>query len=289
MRLLLAAHGPRFATVGVEQAGLLLDLAAVLENFDLAPCLVFDGAHHEPHRIDVLDLAARAQSLARTTHRDVDVAAQAALLHIAVAGADVAQDRTHLAQVDAGLLGGSYVGLGDDLHQGDAGAIEIDERRVRVAVVQALARVLLEVEARDADVARRAVGQVDDDRAMADNRLAELGDLIARRQIGIEIVLAVEHREAVDLGLEGEPGAHRLLDTDLVDHRQHAGHGGVDEADLAVGRGPERRAGAREQLRLRDHLGVDLEADDRLPIAGPALDERAFLHIPLHPRPRPGD
>ncbi len=99
------------------------------------------------------------------------------LLHVAVAGADVAQDRAQLAQVRAGLLGRAQAGLGDDLHQRDARAVEIDERRRRVAVVEALAGVLLEVQPGDADRAGGAVRHVEDEFALADDRLAVLRDL----------------------------------------------------------------------------------------------------------------
>ena len=103
----------------------------------------------------------------RPAHRDVDVGAQAALLHVAVAGAEVAQDGAQLRHVGLGLLGGAHIGLRDDLHQGDAGAVEVDERHGRVAVVHRLAGVLLEVEALDADLDALAVRHVDDDLALA--------------------------------------------------------------------------------------------------------------------------
>ncbi len=48
------------------------------------------------------------------------------------------------------------------------------------------------------------------DRAFADDRILVLRDLIALRQVGIEIVLAVEDRTFVDLSLQTEAGAHRL-------------------------------------------------------------------------------
>ena len=64
---------------------------------DLPPRLVLDGLADEADRIEVLDLAARAQRRARLAHRDVDVGAQIALLHVAVAGAEVAQDAAQLA------------------------------------------------------------------------------------------------------------------------------------------------------------------------------------------------
>ena len=109
--------------------------------------------------------------------------------------------------------------------------------------------------------------------ALADDRLLVLGDLIALRQVGIEVVLAVEHRDQVDLGLQAKAGAHGLGDAGLVDHRQHARHGRIDQRDVAVGLAAERRGGAGEQLGLGGDLGVHLQADHDLPVAGGALDE----------------
>ena len=149
------------------------------------------------------------------------------------------------------LLGRAQVGLRHDLHQRDAGAVEIDEAHRRVLVVQRLAGVLLEMQPLDAD--RRSASpsvEVDDDLALADDRLLVLRDLVALRQVGIEVVLAVEDRAQVDLGLQPEPGADRLLDAFLVDHRQHAGHRRVDQATRGVGLAAEFGRGAGEQLRL---------------------------------------
>ena len=113
----------------------------------------------------------------------------------------------------------------------------------------------------------RLAVDVDLDLALADDRLLVLADLIALRQVGIEVVLAVEDAAQVDRRLEAEPGAHRLLDALGVDHRQHAGHRRIDERDVAVGLAAERGRGAGEQLGLRGDLGVHLETDDDLPVA----------------------
>ena len=127
-------------------------------------------------------------------HRDIDVGAHGTLFHVAVAGAEIAQDRAHLAQELGRFLGRAQVGAADDLHQGDARAVEIDIGVVGMLIVDALARILLEMQALDADLDRVALGMVDDELALADNGLLVLRDLIAGRQIGIEIVLPVEHR-----------------------------------------------------------------------------------------------
>ena len=79
-------------------------------------------------------------------------------------------------------------------------------------VVQALARVLLEMQALDADRDALAAQEIDDHLALADDRTLVLADLIALRQVGIEIVLPVEDRIEIDLRLQPEPGADRLRD-----------------------------------------------------------------------------
>jgi hypothetical protein len=78
--------------------------------------------------------------------------------------------------------------------------------------------------------------------------------------------------------LEAQAGAHRLLDAEFVDHRQHAGHRRVDQRDLAVGLAAEGGRGAGEQLGLGSDLGMDLHADDDFPIANstPLFSEFGF-------------
>ena len=248
VRLLLGAHRPGFALGGIEQAGLLLDPAARLDQLDLAPRLVVDRAADEAHRVQVLDLGAGAERRARPADRDVGIAAQRALLHVAIAGAEVAEDRAQLAHVEDRLLGRAQVGLGDDLHQRHARAVEVDQRRIRALIVQALAGVHLDVQARDADPDAAAVLEVDRERAAADQRPRVLRDLIAARQVGVEVVLALEHRVPVDLGREPEARAHRLLDAKAVERGQHARHAGIDRRDVMVGGAAELGRGAREQL-----------------------------------------
>ncbi len=206
-------------------------------------------------------------------HRDVHVGAQVALLHVAVAGAEVAQDGAQLLHVGRRLVRRAHVGEGDDLHQRRAGAVEVDVGGVRVEVVDRLAGVLLQVQPLDPHREAGAVVALHLDLALADDRVLVLADLIALRQVRIEVVLPVEAGPGVDLRLQAEAGAHRLLDADAVDHRQHARHGGVDQADLLVRPRAEAHRRAGEQLRLRGDLGVHLQPDDDLPGAGAPFDQ----------------
>src|SRR5215471_6970077 len=105
MRLLLAAHGAGHAASGIEQTRFLLYGPPLLQHLYLAPRLVVDRLLNETDGVHVLDLTTRAKRRAGPAHRDIDIAAQAALLHVAVACAEVAQDRAQLAQIGSRLLG----------------------------------------------------------------------------------------------------------------------------------------------------------------------------------------
>jgi len=159
------------------------------------------------------------------------------------------------------------VRLGDDLDQRRAGAVQVDARHPRQPLVQTLAGVFLEVRARDADALERTVIENDVDRPFGDDRQLVLTDLVALRQVRVEVILAREHGTARDARVDREPELHRHPHRLGVQHRQHARIAEVDEIRLRVGRRPVRGGGAREDLRARRQLRVDLESDDRFPRA----------------------
>ena len=134
--------------------------------------------------------------------------------------------------------------------------------------MQALAGVLFEMQPLDADGDGLAVLEIDRHRALADHRRFVLADLIALRQIGIEIVLPVENRLEIDLRFQSQAGADRLPHAFLVDHRQHAGHGRIDQRDMAVRRAAELGGRAGKEFRLGRHLRMHFHADDDFPVAG---------------------
>src|SRR5262249_38526456 len=202
--------------------------ATLPEVADLAPRLGLNRLADEADRIDVLDLTTGSEPLfASPPHRYIHVGAQVALLHVAVAGAEVAQNRAQLRQERLRLPGRAQVGPGHALHQRHASSIEINVGLLGVLVVEGFARVLLQVQALDADTHGLPV-HVHLDRTLPDDRPFVLRDLIALRQIRIEVVLAVEYRDEVDLRVEPEPGAHGLGNARLIDDGQHAGHSRVN-------------------------------------------------------------
>ena len=123
---------------------------------DLARDLVLDRVLHEPKRVDVLELGARAESIfAAAAHRHVRVAAHLALLHVGFGDLEPAHEPMQRAHELGRFFGRVHLGRADDLDERDARAIEIDVRER--TDVRVLAGILLEVDARQPHAADRAV------------------------------------------------------------------------------------------------------------------------------------
>ena len=145
-----------------------------------------------------------------------------------------------------------------------------------------LTRVLLDMNAFNSYFFGRAIGvffvERNLDFALTHDGVVELRNLVALRQIGVEIIFAVKARPAVDLRIDRHAGAHGLTQTFAVGHWQHARHRGVHKADMAVGFGTKAGRGAGKQLGFAGHLRMYLEANHDLPLAGVSLDA-VFRHI----------
>ena len=178
---------------------------------------------------------------------------------------EIAHQRVHLLQIRDRLLGRAHMRLGDDLDQRRAGAIQIHAGQAREALVQRLAGVLFQVRARDPDALDRCRPRARCRRAAADDRQLVLADLVALGQIRIEVILAREHRAPRDARVDRQPELHRHAHRLGVEHRQHARIGQVDQVGLSVGRRAVGGRRAREDLRARRKLGMDLQPDDGFP------------------------
>ena len=117
------------------------------------------------------------------------------------------------------------------------------------AVVDRLAGVLLHVDARDADAPRPAsAAGLDLEPAARREGLLVLRDLVALREVGVEVVLAREDRARVHLAVGGEGHAQRQLDGAAVEHRQRAGQREADRAGVEVRRVAVAHGAGAEQL-----------------------------------------
>ena len=119
-----------------------------------------------------------------------------------------------------------------------------------------LGGVLLEVDAVDPHVAQAAA---------AAQRHVVLGDLVALGQVGIEVVLAVEHRAR---RRAREPSARPIISPKWTARALTTGSAPgqpqAHRAGVGVGRIAERQLAAAEHLRPRLELDVDLQPDDGL-------------------------
>ena len=170
-----------------------------------------------------------------------------------------------LAHVVGRLFRGAQIGFGDDFEQRRAGTVQVDARKPAQTLVHGFARVLLEVRARNADALVLAVGILDEQLAVLDDRQLVLADLVALGQVRVEVVLAREDRTRRHGGVDGQPEHGRHAHDFFVEHGQHARVTEVDQASLRVRLGPVRRRGGRENLALRRELRVDLQPDHGFP------------------------
>ena len=100
--------------------------------------------------------------------------------------------------------------------------------------MQGFARVLLKMQTLNTDFLGRAVGQINFNHAFANNRVLVLRNLIALRQIGIEVVFALKDRVHIDLGIQAQTGAYSLFNAKLVDNRQHTRHARINGRHLRI-------------------------------------------------------
>ena len=161
----------------------------------------------------------------RLAHGDIGVAAERALLHVAGRDTDVAQDLAKGDQIVARFLRGAQIGLPDDLHQGHAGAVQIDQADLAADPIRAVNKppgVFLDVDAGDPRPPRFPAG-LEIEQPLTQSGKIVLGDLVALGEIWVEVILAVELAESRDLAVQREPGQDRGLDRRPVQHRKRPG------------------------------------------------------------------
>ena len=258
--------------VGLVVVGVLLDLAPALVQRDLLADGGLDSPADEAERVHVLQLPAGAQLVgAGRADGDVRVAAQRPFLHARVGDAERDDRLAEQLEEALRLLGGVEVGLRDDLDERRPAAVEVDQRAVgadlaagAAAEVHGLGGVLFEMRANEADLeafgARHCQGAADAERQVV------LGDLVALRVVGVEVVLPAEDRARGDLGAEREAELDRPLDRRAIRDGERAGMGQADRAGARVLGRAEAGLAAAEHLRPRLQVDVDLQADHRLPV-----------------------
>ena len=161
MRFFLCTHRNRSFSVTVPEARFLNYTATAFNQIDLAFDFVVDRGSKKAERVDVFQF--RARSIFRRVgfaDRDVCVAAQTTLVHVAVANIDVLENLFEPLQIFLRFGGRAYVRVSHDFNKRRTAAIEIDMRvaiGVRESFVERLSRVFFHVDSLDPDSPRPAV------------------------------------------------------------------------------------------------------------------------------------
>lgn len=124
-----------------------------------------------------------------------------------------------------------------------------------------LARVVLHVDAGDADAAHPAVGLNIQITLLANGQL-KLRNLIAGGQIRIKIIFPGENGTPVHRAVGGQAHQGSVVHCLAVGHGQGPRHAGADFADVGVGGLPKGGGAGTEQLGGRGQLHVHFQADD---------------------------
>ena len=198
MRVFLGAHGTGFAFDRVKQTGFLIYLAAIFKDRNLATCLIFNRLSDEADRVHILDFATCTEFAAGTTHGNVHIHTHGALIHIAVTCSKIANNGPQFGHISLSFIRRAHIRFGNDLHQRNAGTVQINKRHGWMLIVHGFSCILLQMQAFNADFNFfeitffiRANRNVDD--PLPNNWVFELGYLITLRQIRIEIVLTIKY------------------------------------------------------------------------------------------------
>ncbi len=270
--LLRAVHGEAVG-VGVVVVRRLDERLPRLVRGDLLAERRLDRAADERERVHVLDLPARPVALLPAlAHRDVDVGAQRALLHLRVGNAELGDRLAEEAEEPHRLVGRAQVGFRDDLEERRTTAVEVDERVVG-ADRAARSRRRRGRSSRRPPRGARGRSRSRGRRRRSARRICparteglELADLVALRQVGIEVVLAREDGVLGDLAVEREAEEDRHLDRACRSAPAARPGARGRPGTCACSRRAVLERAAAEHLRLRLEVAVHLEAADELPL-----------------------
>ena len=91
------------------------------------------------------------------------------------------------------------------------------------------------------------------------------GNLIVLREIGIEVLLAVELAVFSNVEVQRHRGLHRVLEHLLIENRQRSRQAADHRIDVGVGVIAEGGRCRGEDLALRPQLHMGLKTDDGFP------------------------
>ena len=260
MRVLLAAHRLRLAQLRLPAPRLLHQRSAALDHGELPRDFILQRRVDALEGVHVLDLNLRPKLLLSCgAHTDIHVRPHVPLFQVAVAHARIHEALFERLKIGHRLVRRGQIGLGHDLHQRRAAAVEIHS--AEPGIVVDLRRILLQVNVVDAD-ALRTGRRLDRHPAAQAERMRVLRDLIVLRHIRIKIVFPVKGAVAADRAPQHQAGEDRQPNRLAVHHRQRARIPHANRTHRGVGFLAEGQAAPAK------HLGRRLELDMRLQTDG---------------------
>ena len=122
-------------------------------------------------------------------HGHIRVTPQLALFHIAIANPTAHENLLQRSNIGESFLGRAHVRLAHDLHEGDAGPVEV--YAAGGFKVGAFGDILFEVRSRDADRLRLSAIQLDLHRAFRAEGQVILRNLVVLWHVGIKVTFSI--------------------------------------------------------------------------------------------------
>ena len=225
VRVFFSAHFLGFAEFFIPAPSGLDESLAVVESLALAGNLVVDGATDGGGRVHVLELNFGSEFILFIfAYGDVHITAHLSFVHVGVGNATGDEDLLEGLEIGEGFFGGLNIWLGDDLHEGSAGAIEVDESGI--GEVGRFGDVFLKVDAVEFDsfpgVLDAFLGifwvvvVVKGDAAAEAEGEVHLGDLVVLRHVRVEVVLPIPDNDGRVGTAEEHAGEDGAFDGEFV-------------------------------------------------------------------------
>src|SRR5579859_1639810 len=156
MSMSLSTLDHRYSTIIIPATGFLDNPLALMHGSNLALDFVSERSEDRPKRVQILDLDLCSECLATASaDRYISVASKRSLFHISAAHSEVPQNRSQGHEILPCQFGRADIRIADDLHQGNACPIDIDQRsrrhRLRVGTVSELGGVFFEMHSLDSN------------------------------------------------------------------------------------------------------------------------------------------
>ena len=181
---------------------------------------------------NILDLNARAFVLL-TLNREVNIDTKLSIFNLSFGDAKTLKQLLQLTNDQLGIVRVSWLGSGNNLKEGHAGAVVVNEHLI--ALIDALCRVLFHLDALHQDVILILFEVIEEETAVQHDWVVLLSDLVCLRQVCVHVMLTVELDLWQNATTESQRGLDSQIEALLVQHGKHTGQTQINEICMRVG------------------------------------------------------